>query len=533
MKHSMKENNEMNPLHQTAARPKKWGVTIMAAGVALATAAGVMLLTGNANPDNASRVVRYTAPSAASYTAQAAQLGDKLNAAIAKDLKMTGAQYLALADAGRSAAATVKSLGSGVKASWIDKSGTLHVIAEDETTAQLAQAAGAEATTKDPLGDKAEAEQSADSSRTYWADYTDNTVKSYDKSSLKFTSGGLADGNFIGGTGYMVTTTSGGNARCSAGFAGTDGYGQTVDLTAGHCVESDDTSVQLKAMTFPVPTAYLDREWGLDDARDVIGRAAQGHAGDEDDGGIINLSESAYKVLPQVSTWGADGKEVAETKGEGLYSQDDGTPLDVYDASDVVIGMPACKSGSTSGWTCGTIKRVNVSEQVNGTNGISPVSGFQFDACMLSGDSGGAIVSGHYAIGVDSYGNMDTCDDSYKDDAVAGGYAVIAGDYNAEKMFGDNFNLSVVVGKPEIAAKAAADGSVSGTVAAAEGAKLDVTIDGTKYSTVVRFGGKWSVKPAKKLASGSHDVTATASLRAAGSSLVTTGETATGVVTVA
>lgn len=526
MRHSDKENM-MNASHKTTSRPRKWGIAALAAGLALATASGIMMASSAAPSDG---VVHYNAPNVADYQAQAGALGDGLNKAIARDLDMSGATYLALADAGRAAAATVKSLGAGVKASWIDDEGALHVIASDTTTARRASAAGAEATTSDPLGNEAAARQSSDSSRTYYADYTDGTVKSYAKDSLKLTSSGLAAGGLIGGTGYMVTTASGGNARCSAGFAGTDGFGQNVNLTAGHCVEGIDTNVQIKAMTFPVPTAYLDRQWGLDDARDVIGRAAQGHVGDENDGGVINLSESVYRPLPQVSTWGADGKDADQSKGEGLYSQDDGTPLDVYDGSDVIVGMPACKSGSTSGWTCGTIKRVNVSESINAEGVMKSVSGFQFDACMLSGDSGGAIVSGHYAIGMDSYGNMDTCADRDNTDAVAGGFAFIAGDYNAERMFGDNFNLSIKVGRPVIAA--ADRRSVSGTVDAATGAKVEVNVDGKVYRTVVKDGGKWSVRLTDELASGAHEITATASLKAAGSDLTTTGDAATGRFTV-
>lgn len=522
MEHSDKEN-KMNATRATMSRSKKLGVAALAAGLAFATAAGVMMAVNGPAADMTG-VVRYSAPNAADYKAQAGALGDGLNAAIAHDLDMSGARYLALADAGRAAAATVKSLGSGVKASWIDGDGTLHVIAADAATARRASAAGADATTSDPLGREAAAKQASDASRTYYADYTDGTVKSYAKKSLKLTSGGLAAGDFIGGTGYMVTTTSGGNARCSAGFAGTDGFGQNVDLTAGHCVEGIDTGVQIKAMTFPVPTIYLDRQWGLDDARNVVGRAAQGHVGDENDAGVINLSENTYRSLPQVSTWGADGKDASQSKGEGMYSQDDGTPLDVYDGSDVIVGMPACKSGSTSGWTCGTIKRVNVSESINAEGVMKSVSGFQFDACMLSGDSGGAIVSGHYAIGMDSYGNMDSCADRDDPDAVAGGFAFIAGDHNAEKMFGDNFNLTIKVGEPVISAADAK--SVSGTVDAATGAKVEVTVDGKAYTTVVKNGGKWSVRLGDALAPGSHEVKATASLKAAGSDLTTTGATA-------
>ncbi len=97
--------------------------------------------------------------------------------------------------------------------------------------------------------------------------------------------------------------------------------------------------------------------------------------------------------------------------------------------------MPACKSGSTSGWTCGVVTADKVTESVNDNGELLDVYGFHFSAFLLSGDSGGAIVSGHYSIGVDSYGNMSSCDDAADDDAVAGGFAIVDGKYNAEAMF--------------------------------------------------------------------------------------------------
>ena len=58
--------------------------------------------------------------------------------------------------------------------------------------------------------------------------------------------------------------------------------------------------------------------------------------------------------------------------------------------------MPACKSGSTSGWTCGVVTADKVTESVNDNGELLDVYGFHFSAFLLSGDSGGAIVSGHY-----------------------------------------------------------------------------------------------------------------------------------------
>ena len=133
-------------------------------------------------------------------------------------------------------------------------------------------------------------------------------------------------------------------------------------------------------------------------------------------------------------------------------------------------------------------------------------------------------MSGHYAIGVDSYGNMSSCDDAADDDAVAGGFAIVDGKYNAEAMFKHGFNLSINVGQPKYAKLAA--GQISGMVDAAAGAKVTVTVDGKSYVAIVGNAGAWTVRLPKALAPGPHKVTAVASLQAKGSDFTTTGDAA-------
>ncbi|WP_368087525.1 protease [Bifidobacterium bifidum] len=161
---------------------------------------------------------------------------------------------------------------------------------------------------------------------------------------------------------------------------------------------------------------------------------------------------------------------------------------------------------------------------MNNNGELLDVYGFHFSAFLLSGDSGGAIVSGHYSIGVDSYGNMSSCDDAADDDAVAGGFAIVDGKYNAEVMSKHGFNLSINVGQPKFAKLAA--GQISGMVDAAAGAKVTVTVDGKSYVAIVGNAGVWTVRLPKALAPGSHKVTAVASLQSKGSDFTTTGAAA-------
>lgn len=110
--------------------------------------------------------------------------------------------------------------------------------------------------------------------------------------------------------------------------------------------------------------------------RDTVGVTAYGHVGDNNDAGMLDLSTSKYKNPAELSTWGADatGPDLT-TKGVGNFTQDDGIPLQVWDASDVTIGMPACKSGSTSGWTCGVVTADKVTESVNDNGELLDVYG--------------------------------------------------------------------------------------------------------------------------------------------------------------
>ena len=187
--------------------------------------------------------------------------------------------------------------------------------------------------------------------------------------------------------------------------------------------------------------------------------------------------------------------------------------------------MPACKSGSTSGWTCGVVTADKVTESVNDNGELLDVYGFHFSAFLLSGDSGGAIVSGHYSIGVDSYGNMSSCDDAADDDAVAGGFAIVDSKYNAEAMFKHGFNLSINVGQPKFA-KLAAGQTVTYPDGSKDTAKVTVTVDGKSYVAIVGNAGAWTVRLPKALAPGSHKVTAVASLQSKGSDFATTGAAA-------
>ncbi|MEV0791731.1 S1 family peptidase [Kribbella sp. NPDC050459] len=68
--------------------------------------------------------------------------------------------------------------------------------------------------------------------------------------------------------------------------------------------------------------------------------------------------------------------------------------------ADATVGSTLCKSGKSTGWTCGRIVARNVT--VNYGNNRVVRGLFQHTACVEAGDSGGASMTGNYAQGITS-----------------------------------------------------------------------------------------------------------------------------------
>jgi streptogrisin C len=64
------------------------------------------------------------------------------------------------------------------------------------------------------------------------------------------------------------------------------------------------------------------------------------------------------------------------------------------------IGSTLCKSGKSTGWTCGKIVARNVTVNYGSNRVVRGL--FQHTACVESGDSGGANMTGNYAQGITS-----------------------------------------------------------------------------------------------------------------------------------
>lgn len=150
----------------------------------------------------------------------------------------------------------------------------------------------------------------------------------------------------VGGNAYFIDNAF----RCSVGFAVNGGF-----ITAGHCGSPGSTTT--------TPTGSF------------AGSSFPGN-----DYAFVRTSETTRAAVNNYS----------------------GGTVAVRGASSAPIGSSICRSGSTTGWQCGTIQAR--SSTVNYAEGS--VSGLiRTNACAEGGDSGGSALSGNQAQGVTSGGS--------------------------------------------------------------------------------------------------------------------------------
>jgi streptogrisin C len=155
--------------------------------------------------------------------------------------------------------------------------------------------------------------------------------------------------NIVGGNAYYI-----GGARCSVGFAVTVGG----FVTAGHCGRTGNTT-----------TGY----------NQVAQGTFQGSSFPGND----------YAWVKTNTSW-TPTNQVA------------GTTARVAGSTVAAIGASVCRSGSTTGWHCGTVQAYNAT--VNYSQG-SVYGLTRTSVCAEPGDSGGAYISGTQAQGVTSGGS--------------------------------------------------------------------------------------------------------------------------------
>ena len=159
----------------------------------------------------------------------------------------------------------------------------------------------------------------------------------------------------VGGDAYYID----GSGRCSVGFSVEGGF-----VTAGHCGQ---------------PGSEVT---GSDQAT-AMGQF-EGSSFPGDDYAWVSTNDS-WTPSPVVNGYG---------NGD----------VTVTGSQEAAVGASICRSGSTTGWHCGTVQALD--QTVNYSEGT--VTGLtQTDACAEPGDSGGSWVSGTEAQGVTSGGSGD------------------------------------------------------------------------------------------------------------------------------
>ncbi|WBQ06100.1 S1 family peptidase [Kribbella sp. CA-293567] len=280
-------------------------------------------------------------------------------------------------------------LGSRAIGSYLDATGALVVSVSDAATADLVRQAGAipqlvRYTARQLLAVQAELDALATGSsagrvKSWYVDPISGTVVvtaprgSHDVLTQRFLRKALANGGKVtlrrsAGTatttdeqfgllgGYQVDKNTG--FTCSLGFNAQTSDGGRIFLTAGHCTAGKPSFSR---------NGY------------IIGNT-RSSSFPGNDFGTVSVIEG-WDQQGRVERWGADD-------------------VQIRGAADAMVGAELCKSGKSTGWSCGRIVARNVTVNYGSNKVVRGL--FQHTACVESGDSGGANLTGDYAQGITS-----------------------------------------------------------------------------------------------------------------------------------
>ncbi|POX36890.1 serine protease [Streptomyces sp. Ru73] len=359
-----------------------------AAACAALAAAGTLLVAGLSGPASASgRAAAPDTPTAA-QTLRTADAPAALLRAMERDLRLDrqqAAQRLVNeAEAGATAGRLRADLGADFAGAWVQgaESGTLTVATTDARDVPAIRARGARAavvrhslasldSAKARL-DRAAARHATTDTPVWYVDVRTNSLvmqavrpaavrpllaaAGVDPAlvrSVKTTERPRPLYDLRGGDAYYI----GSGSRCSIGFPVTRGTQQGF-VSAGHCGRPGNTTTGSN-------------------------RVAQG--------------TFQASVFP-----GNDMAWVATNANWTATPYVNGAGAQVAGSTPAVVGASVCRSGSTTGWHCGTVQQLNtsVTYQEGTVSGVTRTS-----VCAEPGDSGGSFLSGSQAQGVTSGGS--------------------------------------------------------------------------------------------------------------------------------
>ncbi|WP_343319031.1 LPXTG cell wall anchor domain-containing protein [Arthrobacter sp. TMP15] len=299
------------------------------------------------------------------------------------------------------------------------------------------------------------------------------------------------------GQGYTLDNN---NYTCSIGWNGFSAAGDPAVITAGHCAndgaatktELTDSEEEVTAggpgfiTTGPLGTFGFSQFGGPGNSRATnVDTPNPGNIGT--DIAVIDGIDTELNQLAKVTDWTTP----ADPKASGPK---------VTGVSEAIPGAKICKSGRTTGWSCGTVEAKAIF-LVGGGSGeaddVRAVRGFSSKNLKSApGDSGGAIISDTTAVGMISAGS--------KDGKVV--YGVSIKDALAAT---DGYTVKIFLNAPKVTTTAPVyrKGAITGSVAGAPaGTKVAVKIDGTTTEVAVDSEGKWTAAAPNKF--GTFDVTA-------------------------
>ncbi|MBT2515825.1 VCBS repeat-containing protein [Streptomyces sp. ISL-90] len=194
--------------------------------------------------------------------------------------------------------------------------------------------------------------------------------------------------DFRGGLPFGAPVDSSFTPTCTVGV---NGYRQSDGLkefiTAGDCVASNPG---------PYSVADVTTAGSVGVEAEPLGAAESGAGLSEPDGIAVIEAGAAVTPRPQVATWGG-----------GMGAPEAGTPIEVRDAIAPVVGAALCKSAPQTGWTCGSITQIGTGQADDDDTKFET---FIANVCVMPGEAGAPAMSGNSFVGVVSVSSWsDTC----------------------------------------------------------------------------------------------------------------------------
>jgi len=407
---------------------------------------------------------------ASSFAVAAKSMPHGVVKALADNPGISGAEYLARSEAAVEAVAVVASLDShGVEVLASRLEGTeLVVNVASASEAELVELTGASAEIGAPA-----------------------------KPPIDTAKAQFVDRDLYGGSAYYFQNAQYG-ARCSVGFNGhVISSGAEQFATAGHCTLPN---LALGGYFHRLDQATAStRESDYFYKAERVGKPLAGSfkLGSGYDTGLVTVASSAWNAQPAVLSW-----NLSQTGAPN-------TAQTITDGIPAVVGAPICKSGATTGWTCGTVIRVDEQISVQGT----VVNSIVANICVLSGDSGGAGLIGGAAVGTTSWSTRSISQGCSTVPTLntAGFFPLYSANparASVAKLHGSKWELAVAVQPPTIVApygRLAYGADISGSLPGGTTRhRVSVIVDGTtRLSGFVQADGTWTAN-LRALAPGIH-----------------------------